>query len=119
MQRRKVSDEAARAALVECQTRVQAIGLIHEQLYMYADYARVPFSVYVQGLVANLAEALGTPARVRVELHVEPVALAVDKASPCGLIVNELVTNAFKHAFPGERAGVISVYLHALDYHRL
>ncbi len=119
MQRRKVDDEAARLALLECQTRVQAIGLIHEQLYMYADYARVPFSVYVQGLVANLAEALGTPARVRVNLHVEPVALAVDKAIPCGLIVNELVTNAFKHAFPGDRAGAISVYLQALDDRRL
>ncbi|MEZ5283272.1 MAG: sensor histidine kinase, partial [Vicinamibacterales bacterium] len=115
MQRRKVADESARLALLECQTRVQAIALIPEQLYMYADYARVPFTSYAQGLVANLSEALGSPGRVRVDLQVEPVSLAVDKAIPCGLIMNELVTNAFKHAFPGDRMGVIRVQLRALD----
>lgn len=111
MQRRRVGDDAARAALLECQTRVQAIGLIHEQLYRYGDYARVPFAAYVQGLVGRLDEAFGRPGRVGVQLDVSAAPLPVDKAIPCGLILNELVTNAFKHAFPGEGRGTIRVRL--------
>lgn len=111
MQRRRVGDGRAQAALLECQTRVQAIGLIHEQLYRYGDYARVPFAAYVQGLVGRLDEAFGRPGRVRVQLDVSTAPLPVDKAIPCGLILNELVTNAFKHAFPGESRGTIRVRL--------
>ncbi|MEZ5292283.1 MAG: histidine kinase dimerization/phosphoacceptor domain -containing protein [Vicinamibacterales bacterium] len=114
MQRRTVADEAARTALVECQTRVQAIGLVHEQLYRAGDYARVPFSDYVRTLVTGLQQGLGSE-RVQVRFDLEPLSLRVDKAIPCGLIVNELVTNAFKHAFPDERPGAISVRLATVD----
>lgn len=113
IQRRSVVDPEARAALTECQTRVQAIGLVHEQLYRFTDYARVPFSDYVRTLVATVTQAIGA-STVEVSLDIAVAQLPVDKAIPCGLIINELLTNAFKHAFPDGRRGHVSVALHRL-----
>lgn len=115
MQVRKLTDVASRSALDECQARVQAIALIHEKLYQSKDYSRVPFSEYASSLAASVFHATGvSPGAVSLELDIEVLSLAVDKAIPCGLILNELITNALKHAFPAERVGVIRVELHRL-----
>ena len=112
MQMRQVADASARAALQECQSRVQAIGLIHEKLYQFEDYSRVPFSEYVRSLASTIFQATGiAPSAVALDLQIETLWLAIDKAIPCGLILNELITNALKHAFPSERRGVIHVAL--------
>jgi PAS domain S-box-containing protein len=120
MQGRKLPAGPSRDALEECQTRVQAIALIHEKLYQSRDYSRVPFSDYVRSLAANVFYATGTaPGDVALDLAIDDVALAVDKAIPCGLILNELITNALKHAFPGGRRGRVRVELRALDDRQL
>ena len=112
IQLRKLGPGAAREPLQECQTRVQAIALIHEQLYQSRNYSRVPFSQYARSLAANVFHAAGvSPGAVSLEVEVGEVALAVDKAIPCGLILNELITNALKHAFPQERRGTVRVLL--------
>lgn len=110
MQTRQLSDASARAALEECRARVYAIALIHEKLYQSRDYARIPFSEYARSLAEGVVHAAGvSPGRVRLTMNIETLALAVDKAIPCGLILNELITNALKHAFPNERHGSIEV----------
>jgi two-component sensor histidine kinase len=112
LQMRQLEPGASRRALQECQTRVQAIALIHEKLYQARDYSRVPFSQYAQGLAGNVFHAAGVSSgAVQLETEVGQVALAVDKAIPCGLILNELITNALKHAFPQERRGTVRVEL--------
>jgi PAS domain S-box-containing protein len=112
LQVRKLSGEGDRAALEECRTRVQAIALIHEQLYQSRDYANVPFSEYTRHLVRNVFRTLQiSPDRIQLELAIEDVAVPVDKAIPCGLLLNELITNALKHAFKDGRAGTIRVEL--------
>ena len=112
MQVRSLPRHAGRDALEECRTRVQAIALIHEKLYQSRDYARVPFSEYARSLAGNVFEAAGVaPESVSLELAIEDVVLAVDKAIPCGLILNELMTNALKHAFRNGQSGTIRVEL--------
>jgi two-component sensor histidine kinase len=110
MQVRKLRDVSSRSALAECQNRVQAIALIHEKLYQSRDYARVPFSDYARSLAANIFHATGvSPANLQLSVEFDTLSLAVDKAIPCGLILNELISNALKHAFPNERRGAVRV----------
>ncbi len=116
MQVRSLRGAAGREALRECQSRVEAIALIHEKLYQSMDFARVPFAEYARGVAQNAFQAAGvSPSSVALELEIAEGALAVDKAIPCGLILNELIANALKHAFPDGRRGRIRVELAALD----
>jgi two-component sensor histidine kinase len=112
MQARDVKDGPIRSALRECQARIQTIALIHETLYQSKDYARVPFSEYVETLATNIFQVGGvSPSTITLSLAIEPLSLAVDKAIPCGLLLNELITNALKHAFPDARRGTVRVGL--------
>ena len=112
MQARKLRDVSSRSALAECQNRVLAIALIHEKLYQSRDYAHVPFSDYARGLAANIFNATGvSPDNVKLCVECESLSFSLDKAIPCGLILNELITNALKHAFPNERRGIIRVQM--------
>jgi PAS domain S-box-containing protein len=112
MQMRQLEDLPSRSALEECQTRVQAIALIHEKLYQSKDYSRVPFSEYVRGLAGNIFGALRLSNNdIAIKLDIDDVLLGVDKAIPCGLILNELITNSLKHAFPDSRRGTVTVEL--------
>lgn len=96
--------------LRESQSRVKSMALIHEQLYGTADLAHIDFDRYVQGLAANLQHVYGIdPARIRFDIRADRVALGVDMAVPCGLIINELVSNALKHAFPPDSGGSIRI----------
>ena len=113
LQIRQIGDRAAKNALVEAQSRVASIALIHERLYQSQDYSRVPFSEYATSLARNVFDAAGaSPSRVGLELDIEPLNLPVDRAIPCGLILNELITNALKHAFPEGRVGKVTVHMH-------
>ena len=112
LQVRQLEDRSSRDALEECQTRVQAIALIHEKLYQSKDYSRVPFSEYARGLADNVFSALGVSNnQIKLKLVIEDVSLGVNKAIPCGLILNELITNSLKHAFPDARQGLVQVEL--------
>ena len=120
MQIRKVEPGANRDALQECQNRVRAIALIHDKLYRSSDFAHIPFSEYARELATTIFHTIGTsPGTVSLELAIDNVAFAVDKAIPCGLILNELITNALKHAFKDGRPGTIHVELLRLDTERV
>ncbi len=98
-----INDEAALQMFKESQNRVRSMALIHEKLYQSEDLARIDFAEYIQDLANYLIRMYGTGTyRVRLRVNVENVSLDVDMAIPCGLIVNELISNSLKYAFPME-----------------
>jgi two-component sensor histidine kinase len=101
--------EAKEEALRQCQARVLTIARVHELLYRADDTSRIPLAAYVESLVAGI-DGISAPApRVTIESDVEDLLLSVESGGPCGLILNELITNALKHGFVGERSGTIRV----------
>lgn len=107
-----VKDEAALEILRESQNRVRAMAIVHEQLHKAHNYSRIEFPEYVASLAANLFRSYGVDAKaVTLKLDVEPVALTIDTAISCGLIIHELVSNCLKHAFPEGRKGRIHIRL--------
>ena len=108
-----LADDTALSTIKESQHRVQAMALIHQKLYQTERIARVEMASYIHDLVVYLRDSYHPPGPVRFNLAVEPVELDVTQAVPLGLIINEAVTNALKYAFPGNRAGTISLRLEA------
>jgi PAS domain S-box-containing protein len=111
MQVRRLEPGPTRDALDECKQRVLAIALIHEKLYQTKDYAHVPFTEYVRSLASQVMHVGGQSPHIALELEIEDVPLGVDRAIPCGLILNELISNALKHAFHDRKRGRIRVEL--------
>jgi len=110
----------AREALQESQRRVRSIALIHEHLYCTDHFDRVNFADYAQRVAAELCAAFeGESQRIAVRLETEPIELDIGRAVPCALILNELVSNSFKHAFPAGRAGEIRVAFREYEPDRL
>jgi two-component sensor histidine kinase len=116
LQSRQIRDPANAEMFKESRHRVRSMALVHERLYQAPDLARVDFAEYVRSLISYLYQSYSVALdRVQVDVKVEPVDLGIDIAIPCGLILNELVTNALKHAFPPDSEGRIDVAFHHCD----
>jgi len=111
MQAGQIDDPETVRPFQESQSRVRSMALIHEQLYQSADIARIDVSSYLGVLTQRLAASFGQSRPVHLELHVDDLSLDIDQSLACGLIINELVVNAYKHAFPEDRPGRIQVAL--------
>ena len=114
-------DERIMEALRESRDRVQAMALVHEALYRTESLAEIDLNHYISGLIQALIRSYSSRTQgVRVECRIPgPLALAMDKAVPCGLILNELLSNSLKHAFPDQRPGTIIVEASILEDQRL
>ena len=116
LQSRQLEDDQAREIFQDMRSRVASMAMVHEQLYQSSDLARVDFAKHVRSLAAYLLRSYGDASgSVSFEEDIADVDLMLDMAIPCGLIINELVSNALKHAFPDGRKGEIRVGLRFAD----
>jgi PAS domain S-box-containing protein len=110
LQSRQTNDKKETDMLKESQNRIRSMALIHERLYQSEDLAHVDFSEYISDLTKELflSYRAGTD-KIVLRTDIKDASIAIDTAIPCGLIVNELVSNSLKHAFPGGRKGEIQI----------
>ncbi len=105
-----IEDTIALASFRESQDRIKAMALIHERLYEAENFASVDFAEYIENLSSHLFNSYQMdPGRITLKVDAGGVCIGIDKAIPCGLIINELLSNAMKYAFPDKRSGEISV----------
>jgi two-component sensor histidine kinase/HAMP domain-containing protein len=113
LQAQDITDEEALEKFKESQTRIDAMALVHEKLYRSEDLANVDMEAYIRDLERLLFSSYKVnSSRISLSTDVSNVIFSVDTAIPCGLIINELLSNAFKHAFPEDREGRITLALH-------
>jgi two-component system, sensor histidine kinase PdtaS len=109
-----LSDEKIVNALTESQNRIRSMALIHEKLYQTMDLSRINFKDYVEELLNNLFDSYQSTSRISKDLLIDEIYLNVDVAISLGLIINELVTNSFKYAFP-DKKGIISIIMQSAN----
>jgi two-component sensor histidine kinase len=116
LQSRYIKDEKALEVLNESQNRIKSMALIHEKLYQSQDFARIDFSDYIAKMITHLFAIYKVEfGRIRHNVEAKNIQLDINRAIPCGLIINELITNALKHAFPEDREGEILVRMRPSD----
>lgn len=108
-----IDDRKVQELFADSQNRIHTMALIHEQLYQSKDLGEINFSEYIHTLMDNLFFSFSDRASiVKSIINVEPITLNIETAIPCGLLINELVTNSFKHAFPNNESGEVCIELH-------
>ncbi len=112
LQRDHVDDDPqALELLKESRNRIHSMSFIHESLYQNKNFSQVDLAQYIDGLCRNLVLSYSLGGKVRLHTELQHIMLDLDKAIPCGLILNELISNALKHAFPEDKEGGISIGL--------
>ncbi|MRR56069.1 MAG: PAS domain S-box protein [Deltaproteobacteria bacterium] len=105
-----IEADASRKFIRESQDRIRSMAIVHEQLYKSEDLAVIDFARYVEELVSSLyRSAVRSADKIATDIEIRHIELGIDQAIPCGLIINELVSNALKHAFPANRGGTVSI----------
>jgi len=111
-----IGDPRLQDALKETQRRIRSMALLHEKLYKSQDLSRIDFVEYAQSLASHLYHSFPlNPGKITLRFEMEPAFFDITTANPLGLILNELFSNAMKHAFPGDRRGEIRVGLRRLE----
>ena len=111
-----ITDEVVVGMLRESQNRIRSMALIHQTLYESKDFAKVDFRSFLESLVPTLISSYGVGSeRIALEIQSIEVVLPINTAIPCGLIVNEIIANSLKHAFPEDRRGKIMIALATTD----
>ena len=104
----------------DSQSRVKSMAIIHEKLYKSSNFSEIDFKGYIDSLTSYLFQSYPiNPGKIKFESDIDDITLSMDTAIPCGLIINELVSNSLKYAFPDDRNGKIKIKLKSLGDHFL
>jgi len=113
LQRRHVTSEESRTVFKETENRVRSMAMLHEALYQSDNLNRISAKEYVHDLASHLFQSYNAAHQgIKLRVEVQDLGFSIDTAIPCGLIINELITNALNHAFPAGRKGEIRICLH-------
>ncbi len=111
-----ISDPKVLQVLGDTQNRIKTMALIHDKLYRSENLSHIHFQKYVADLIEMQVRSYGVNGKnVSLKVEIEEISFEIDMATPCALIINELVSNAFRHAFPQDRKGEIAVTLHSIN----
>jgi two-component sensor histidine kinase len=114
LQAEMVADPQVRALFEDSQQRIQAVAILHESLSQAKNVTRIPAAEYINRLSTQVFQAYAPPGdRITMRIQVDPIWIDVRNAVPCGLLVNELLSNSLKYAFPGDRSGEVAIALQA------
>lgn len=112
LQVQNTDNDEAKTVLRDSQLRINSMALIHEKLYQSDNLSLIQFGKYIGELIDVIADSHITKEKpIEIEIESDPVEFTITQAIPCGLLMNEIVTNALKHAFEGRKAGTISISL--------
>lgn len=116
MQSRYVNDKQCIDMFKECQSRIESMAIVHEKFYQSKDLSNVNFKDYVEDIVRELFRSYGVDTgKIGRKIEVADVSLGINTAIPCGLVINELISNSLKHAFPAGKGGEMLIQLHLID----
>lgn len=111
LQSAQIDDPNTKEAMKDGQNRVNSIGIVHQKLYQGTNLGAVDIKDYFLNLSESILDSFGAEGRVNLKLAIENLALDIDTAVPLGLIINELLTNTIKYAFPKGEKGIITIKL--------
>jgi two-component sensor histidine kinase len=118
LESRYIKDKASKDIFKESQNRARSMALIHERFYQSTDLKRIDFGEYISSLATELFHTYeSNPGLINLKINTENILLDINTTIPLGLIVNELITNSLKHAFPDNMKGKINIEFHPLDDH--
>jgi len=118
LQAASIKDPETVNLLQESQNRVRSIALVHDKLHHSSSHVSIDFAEYIRTMAPQLVRSYGKGG-ITISLNIEPVQLGIDAAIPCGLLLNELLSNAVRHAFPEGRNGTISIQLLRTHDHKV
>ena len=111
LQSSQINDQGTKDAMQESQNRVNSIGIVHQKLYQGTNLGAIEMKDYVLNLSESILDSFGAEGKVTLELAMEHLDLDIDTAVPLGLIINELITNTVKYAFPNNQKGTLIIKL--------